>query len=193
MTPALTYSPGSHCEPALRWYVLHVCSRHERRVAEYLKRNIVEFFLPTYKSVRLWNNGCRMELDLPLFPGYLFVRIPLADRLRIQRCPGAVDLVGFSSQPFAMDDSEIESLKAGLLQCPAEPYPFLAIGDQVHVRCGPFAGMVGILVRKKKDFRVVLSIDVIAKSIAVELDLCHLDPLPVHRSVAAPASNMKTV
>jgi transcription antitermination factor NusG len=167
----------------LHWYALHVCSRHERRVAEYLAANPIEFFLPTYRAVHRWKNGCRMELDLPLFPGYMFVRIPLADRLRIERCPGVVGLVGFSDRPFALDDSEVESLKSGLKQCPAEPYPLLAVGTQVRVRSGPFGGMEGTLVRKKKDFRVVLSMNVIAKSIAVELDLCNLEPLPVRRTV----------
>ncbi len=184
-------SPDLDPQSTLRWYALHVCARHEKRVAEYLGLKTIEFFLPSYKAVRRWKNGCRMELDLPLFPGYLFVRIPLVDRLRVQRHPGVVSIIGFSNQPFALEDSEVEALRSGLLRCPAEPYPFLTAGDQVRVHSGPFEGMVGLLVRKKKDFRVVLSINIIAKSIAVELDLCNLEPLPVHRSVANSSSNKR--
>jgi transcription antitermination factor NusG len=168
----------------LRWYALHVCSRHEKRVAEYLESQTIEFFLPTYKTVHRWKNGCRMELDLALFPGYLFVRIPLREQLRVLHHSGVASIVGFSGKPHALEDSEIESLRSGLQRCPAEPYPFLTAGDQVRVRSGPFEGMVGLLLRKKKDFRVVLSLSVIAKSIAVELDLTNLEPVPV-RSVGA--------
>lgn len=184
MTAHVWNSPDSNHQSMFGWYALHVCSRHEKCVAEYLRSNTIEFFLPTYRTVRRWKNGCRMELDLPLFPGYLFIRILLAERLSVQRCSSVVGIVGFGDQPYALEDSEIESLKSGLLKCPAEPYPFFAAGDHVRVHSGPFAGMVGLLVRKKKDFRVVLSVNVIAKSIAVELDLCNLEPLPVKRSVA---------
>ncbi len=174
-----------------RWYALHVRSRHEKSVAEYLRLNTTEFFLPTYRSTRLWKNGCRMELDLPLFPGYLFVRILLAERLNVLRCGGVVGIVGFADRPSPLEDSEIASLKAGLLQCAAEPYPHFVIGDRIRVRSGPFAGMEGVLVRKKNDFRVVLSIDVIAKSIAVELDLCNLEPSPVRRAAIDSAASRR--
>jgi transcription antitermination factor NusG len=192
MTTHAWNSPDpNHQVDGSRWYALHVCSRHEKRVAEYLGSNTIEFFLPTYQTVRCWKNGCRMELDLPLFPGYLFIRILRAQRLSVQRCSGVVGIVGFGDQPFALEDSEIESLKSGLLKCAAEPYPYFAAGDQVRVRSGPFAGMEGLLVRKKKDFRVVLSVHVIAQSIAVELDLYDLEPLPVRRAVANSAGNKR--
>ncbi len=132
-----------------------------------------------------------MQLDLPLFPGYLFIRILLAERLNVLRCAGVVGIVGFADRPSPIEDAEIASLRSGLLQCAAEPYPHLAAGDSVRVCSGPFAGMDGILVRKKKDFRVVLSVNVIAKSIAVELDISNLEPVPVRRVVTASADNSR--
>jgi len=138
-------------------------------------------FCPTYKALRLWKNGCRRELDLPLFPGYLFIRITPHERLKVLRSPGVVGIVGAGGHPSPLSDSEIASLKSGLLKCAAEPYPYFTTGDRIRVRNGAFAGLEGILLRRKKDFRVVLSVNVIARSIAVELDLCDLEPLPVRR------------
>jgi transcription antitermination factor NusG len=191
MKADLWMSPEFEADSLLRWYALHVSSRHERRLAGYLQSHAVEFFLPTYKTVHHWKNGCRMDLELPLFPGYLFVRIALKNRLRVQQHSSVISIVGFSDQPYALEDAEIEGLRSGLLRCPAEPYPFLAAGDQVRVRSGPFAGMVGLLLRKKKDFRVVLSVNVIAKSIVVELDLSNLEPMPVRRSAGHASDHQK--
>ena len=196
MTAHASYYPETHYlnpPEVCTWYALHVCSRHEKVVAAYLTLNIIEFFLPTYKALRLWNNGCRKELDLPLFPGYLFIRITPHERLRVLQSPGVVGIVGAGGHPSPLSDSEIASLKSGLLECAAEPYPYFATGDRIRVRHGAFAGMEGILVRRKKGFRVVLSVNVIARSIAVELDLCDLEPLPVRRWVGGSADNQKAV
>ena len=184
MTAHASYYPETHYPhppEVCTWYALHVCSRHEKVVAAYLTLNIIEVFLPTYKALRLWKNGCRKELDLPLFPGYLFIRIAPHERLKVLRSPGVVGIVGAGGHPSSLSDSEIASLKSGLLKCAAEPYPYFTTGDRIRVRNGAFAGLEGILLRRKKDFRVVLSVNVIARSIAVELDLCDLEPLPVRR------------
>jgi transcription antitermination factor NusG len=173
---------------SLRWYVLHVRSRHEKCVAQSLDLKALECFLPTYRDVHYWKNRCRRELDLPLFPGYVFIRVSLAARLHVLDSPGVVRFVGFGGVPSELEDAQVEGLRSGLERCPAEPHPYLHSGDHVLVRQGPFAGMVGILVRKKKDFRVVLTVDLIGKSVAAELDLADLDPSPLHGSCAGVAA-----
>ena len=163
------------------WYALYVCSHHEKRVAEFLTLKHIEHFLPTCRTVHRWRNGCRKQLEVPLFPGYVFTRIFVTQRFQVLNCPGAVRFVTCGAKPVALEDTEIEGLRSGLAQCPAEPHPYLHTGDHVLVRRGPFSGLVGILVRKKGDFRVVISLKVIARSIAVELDLEDLDTLPIRR------------
>ena len=152
------------------WYAAHVRSRHEKQVARQLEERRVHCFLPVYRSVRRWKDR-RKELDLVLFPGYVFVNLDLKDRLRVLQVPSVVRFVSFHGQPAALPDGEIEALSNGLAKgIRAEPHPYLKVGSRVRVRYGPLAGMEGILVRRKEKFRVVLSIDLIQRSVAVEVD-----------------------
>jgi transcription antitermination factor NusG len=157
------------------WYAVHTSPRHEKRVAEYLSQKDVENFLPLFKTVRKWKNGVRAEVEFPLFPGYLFTRIPLQERLRVLELPSVVRLVGFNSIPIAVSAEEIETLRSGLHCLQAEPHPYLTIGDRVRIVSGPMAGLQGILIRTKQDLRVVLSIDLIMRSIAVEVELSEVE------------------
>jgi transcription termination/antitermination protein NusG len=129
-----------------------------------------------------------MHLDLPLFPGYVFTRISISRRLEVLNSPGAVRFVSCGVDPVVIPDVEIDGLRFGLATCPAEPHPFLHSGDQVLVRRGPFEGAVGILVRQKNDYRVVISVNAIARSIVVELDLADLDTLPIKPGLGQRAS-----
>lgn len=161
----------------LRWYAAWTRSRHEKTVAEQLERKSVETFLPLYETVRQWKNG-RHRVALPLFPGYAFVRIALRDRLEVLKVPGVVRLVGFNGTPTPLGDEEIESLRRALAEgVRAEPHPFLTIGRRVRITAGPLQGAEGILIRKKGAFRVVLSIDLIRRSVAAEVDSSRLEPL----------------
>jgi transcription antitermination factor NusG len=117
-----------------------------------------------------------VQIDLPLFPGYIFVRVALYDRLRVLRIPGVVRLVGFNSLPAALPDEEIEILRSGLFQrLRARPHPFLTVGRRVRIKSGSFQGLEGILLRRKNNLRVVLSIPLIQRSIAVEVDSTDLE------------------
>src|SRR5215813_13003195 len=89
-----------------RWYAVYVRSRHEKCVAAHFGTKSLEYFLPTYKEVRKWKNGCRMQLDLPLFPGYLFARIFLWQRLCVLECPGVIRFVGFNQDLTPLEDCE---------------------------------------------------------------------------------------
>jgi transcription antitermination factor NusG len=158
------------------WYAAYTCANHEKRVAEQLSARPVERFLPLYASVRRWKDR-RVELQLPLFPGCVFVRIALRDRLQDLEIPSVARLVGFNGTPTPLPEAEIEALKAGLEGgVRAMPHPYLKVGRRVRVRGGPLAGMAGILVRHKGRFRVVISVEAIQRSVAVEMDATDLEP-----------------
>jgi transcription antitermination factor NusG len=138
----------------------------------------LESFLPLYRSIRFWKDR-RKELELPLFPGYVFVHASLNDRVRLLQVPGIVQFIAFNGQPAPVPECEIESLRRTLAaHLGAEPYPYLKLGRRVRLRGGPLAGLEGVLVDKKRKLRFVLSIDLIQRSVAVEVDAEHIEPLP---------------
>src|SRR5262249_37318701 len=150
------------------WYAAYTCANHEKRVAGELGARDVEHFLPVYSSVRRWRDR-RVNLELPLFPGYVFVRLALRDRLHVVQIPSVVRLVGFNGLPAVLPDREMEILRLGLSETlRAEPHPFLTVGRRVRIKSGPLAGIQGILVRKKGSFRFVLSVDLIQRSIIAD-------------------------
>jgi transcription termination/antitermination protein NusG len=155
----------------LRWYAAYTRANHEKRVREQLEQSSVESFLPVYETVRRWKDR-RMRLHLPLFPGYVFVRMAVVDRLRVLQVPGVVRLVGFNGQLAVLPDAEIDGLKNGLVgSVRAEPHPYLTVGRRVRIKAGPLEGREGILLRRKGSLRVVLSIDLIQRSIVVDVDV----------------------
>jgi len=168
--------PAAYLEP--HWYAAYTCANREKRVAEQLAQRSVEHFLALYDSVRRWKDR-RKKLQLPLFPGYVFVRLALRDRLRVLQVPSVVRLVGFNGTPTALPEEEIEKLRKALTgQIRAEPHPYLAVGQRVRIKCGPLAGVEGILIRKKNALRVVLSIDLIMRSASVEIDAGDIERIP---------------
>src|SRR5947208_8697589 len=103
--------PMEFVEP--HWYVAHTSANHEKRVTQQLLQRSVEHFLPLYDSVRRWKDR-RTTLQLPLFPGYVFVRLALRDRLKVLQVPGVARLISFNGQPAVLPDGEIESLRTSL-------------------------------------------------------------------------------
>jgi transcription antitermination factor NusG len=163
---------------ASSWFALYTICRHEKRVAQHLSQREIEFYLPLYRSERKWGNGSRVTLELPLFPGYLFVRVRRSERVSVLSVPGVLAvLVGASGELAALPDSMIDTLRSGLELRVAEPHPFLTVGQQVRIRSGALAGMEGIVVRKKNKFRVVLTLQHMMRSIAVEVDGKDIEPL----------------
>jgi len=168
-----------------QWYAGTTCSRHEKRVAQQFEERSIEHFLPLYQTVHQWRNG-RHRLELPLFPGYIFVRLPWRDRLRVLQVPGFVSLVAFGGVPCPLPEVEINSIRTALSHgLMAEPYPYLSEGDRVELRSGPLAGMKGILLRRPNKYRVVLSVDLIMRSIVVDVDASDIAPAD-GRVVASP-------
>ncbi len=165
------------------WYAAYTCANHENRVASELQLRSVEHFLPLYRSVRRWRDR-RVRLELPLFPGYVFVRLALCDRLRVLQVPSVVRLVGFGGLPTAVPDDQVEILRSGLTErLSAEPHPFLAVGRKVRIFRGPLAGLEGILLRRRGRYRFVLSLEVIQRAIVVDVD--GTDVVPVAEAKGA--------
>jgi transcription antitermination factor NusG len=159
------------------WYAAYTSANHEKRVAEQLARKSVEHFLPLYGAVRRWKDR-RVELQLPLFPGYIFVQIALKDRLDVLKVPGVVRLIGFNSAPTPIPKEQVEGLRHALQQgLRAEPHPYLDAGREVRIKAGPLAGWKGVVVRRKGDFRVVLSAELLQRSIIMDVEASSLEPL----------------
>jgi transcription antitermination factor NusG len=167
--------PVDYVEPW--WYAAYTSANHEKRVALQLAQRSVEHFLPLYESVRRWKDR-RVKLQLPLFPGYVFVRMALQDRLQVLQVPGVTRLVGFHGEPTPLPEGEIEALREGLLQnLRVQPYRFLTVGRRVRVKTGPLSGFEGILVRRRGKCRFILTMDLIASSFRVDVDAADLEPV----------------
>jgi transcription antitermination factor NusG len=163
---------------APRWFAVYTAPRHEKRVQQYFNERDVEHYLPLYRSQRKWSDGSRITLDLPLFPGYLFVNIKRNERVRVLGVPGVLAIVGgVGREPAALPDADIKALQSGLHLRNAEPHCLVTIGQRARIRLGAFAGMTGVVVRMKGSLRVVITLDLIMRSIAVEVDARDLDML----------------
>jgi transcription antitermination factor NusG len=159
------------------WYAAYTSPRHEKSVAKQLEERRIDYFLPTYHSVRRWKDR-RKEVDLVLFPGYVFVHIPLSDRLHVLQLPGVVRFVNFHGLPAALPENEIEALRSGLQnQIRMKSHPYLKVGRRVQVKNGPMAGVQGILVRRKQNCRLIISLDAIMRSVALEIAEEDVEPL----------------
>jgi transcription antitermination factor NusG len=155
-----------------QWFAAYVRSRHESRVMEHMAARQVEAFLPQYKDTRQWSDR-KTELLLPLFPGYVFVRIPrtLENLLNVVAAPGVVYLVGANGTPEALEDAEIEQLKSATHNGnDPRPHQLIHVGDRVKVTRGPLQGREGFLVREKNKCRVVVEVRTIGRAMSVEVD-----------------------
>jgi len=159
------------------WYVAYTCANHEKRVAEQFERRRIEHLLPLYKALRQWRDR-RVYLQYPLFPGYIFVRLALRDKLWVLQTAGVVRLVGVGGNPIPINDEEIVVLRRALVDTKrVEPHPYLTVGRRVRVTAGPLVGYEGIMVRRKSRLRVVLSIAAIERSIVVDMDAASVQPI----------------
>jgi transcription antitermination factor NusG len=169
-------NPTACSDASLNWYALHIRSRHEKRVAERLVSQSLETFLPLHRSRHTWKNGVHANVDLPLFPCYLFARATIYDRIRLLQHPGVLGFAVSSARPTVIPDEEISVLRTATESLKAEPHPYLNNGDAVRIVAGPLVGMTGILTRRKQEYRVVLSIEAIMRSIVVEVSEFDIEP-----------------
>lgn len=152
------------------WFALTVKPRHEKAAAHYLNLRGLEEFLPLRRVRQKWSDRTH-PVDLPLFPGYVFCRFAYEDRLRVLSTPGITSVVGFGNVDAPVKDSEIESVRtlvsSGL---PVSPWPFLKTGDFVCIEQGALEGVKGIILREKNPWRIVVSVSLLNRSVAVEVD-----------------------
>lgn len=156
------------------WYVLFVRSNQEWRVAQQLSSRAVENFLPTYESVRQWRDR-KVTLHRPLFPGYVFVKLPFIERCKALLVPNVVNLVGPRNDPSVISNEEIEWIRLGMSHGKAQPHRCLNAGDWVVIKNGAMAGMQGILIRMQNGTRVLVQLDMISRAFSVEVESSWLD------------------
>ena len=174
--PALLPIDGRTAEQPSHWYAVYTSPRHEKYVSEHLRQRSIEQFLPLYQRVHRWKNGCKARVELPLFPGYLFVKISRRQRVRVLELPGVISFVGTRTEPALLSEFEIETLRAGLHLHKFEPYQQLVVGQKVQITTGPLTGLMGVLVRHANGYRVVITVELIHQSVAVELDAHDVEP-----------------
>lgn len=157
--------------PQLSWYALRVQSRLSSLASTTLRGKGYEEFLPLYRSRRKWSDRIK-ELELPLFPGYLFCRFDVSDRLMpILTTPGVIGILGAGKTPVPVDIEEIEAIRAILRSgLAAQPWPLLRVGAKVYIERGPLAGLEGIVINTDKVYRLIVSVSMLQRSVAVEID-----------------------
>ncbi len=155
---------------SLPWFGIHTRSNQEKVTAKVLSFKGYEQYLPTYKLRKRWSDRI-VETDRPLFPGYVFCRFDPKVRLPILTTPGVVSVVGFGNEPAAIDNVEIEAVQAIIESgLHAEPCPFLREGQKIRINKGSLLGLEGLLLRKKSEWRMVVSVAMLQRSISVEID-----------------------
>jgi len=159
------------------WYALQVWVRKEASVTAQLEGQGFECFLPTYKSERQWSDR-KKELEQPLFPGYVFCRFDYVQRRPIVVTAGVLQIVGNGRSGIPVEDVEIEALQAAIASgVAAQPWPYLEVGERVRIRSGKLTGLEGILINFKGNHRVVLSVGLLQRSVALEVDLAWVSSL----------------
>jgi transcription antitermination factor NusG len=172
----------------LPWCAVYTRHQHEKSVSEMLEAKGFEVFLPLYDSVRRWKDR-RKLLSLPLFPCYVFVRGVLERRLPVLTTPGVHMILSHGEKLATIPEEEIDAIRRSINgSFRVEPHPFLQCGDRVRVVRGSLEGVEGILLRKKNLCRLVLSVDMLARSVAVEIDVMDVVPV-VQRTVVDMYSN----
>jgi transcription antitermination factor NusG len=167
-----------------QWHVLYTRHQHEKPVARIVSSKGLEGFLPLYAAAHRWQDRTK-QLRLPLFPYYVFIRGGMNSQLQALSTPGLFTIVGWAGHPAAIPDGQIEGIRQMVESAfRIEPYPYLRAGDKVRIRSRTLQGLEGILVRKKNLFRLIISLEMLGRSAAIEIDISCLEklgtcPIPV--------------
>jgi transcription antitermination factor NusG len=173
-------SYNANLSGGMNWYAIQVTCRKELSVSAQIQGRGIECFLPQYKSLRKWSDRTK-EVQQALFPGYLFTRFCYEARQQVVTSPGVIQIVGNGKVAIPVPDSEIEALQVAMRsEVASEPWPYLRAGERVKVNCGRLSGLEGILVNFKGNHRVVLSVTLLQRSLALEVDLDWITPLEQH-------------
>jgi transcription antitermination factor NusG len=176
------------------WFALQTRSRFENIVTAHLTGMNYESFLPLYKCRRRWSDRFK-EIECPLFPGYVFCRLNPLVRLPILMIPGVSHIVGMGKTPVAIDETEIAVIQAAVKSgLPSQPWPFLQIGQKVRIEHGPLCGLEGVLLDFRGQNRLVLSVTLLQRSIAVQVEDAWVTPIPHHpRACTGPVNTSAVV
>ena len=151
------------------WFAVIVKPRHEKSAAAGLRSKGFNEFLPLYSSRRRWSDRVQ-QVELPLFPGYVFCQFSTDQRTGVLRTGGVVGVVGFGTGPAQVEESQIEAIRTILRSgYPVQPWPYLHVGDGVRIEDGPLIGLEGVLLREKGERRVVVSVELLQRSVAVDI------------------------
>ncbi len=160
----------------LPWFALQVRTRHETGIASFLEAKGYEQFVPLYKLRKRWSDRIKVT-EAPLFPGYLFCRFDPQYRLPVLKTPGVIQIVGYNRIPAPIDEIEINAIQTLIASgLPTQPWPFLAVGDHVRIESGSLRGLDGIVVKLKENHRLVVSVTLLRRSVAVEIDSALVEP-----------------
>lgn len=167
------------CKTAGHWYALTVRHQHERQTEQSLKYKGWGTLVPTYRKRARWSDRTK-DLECPLFSGYVLCHFPLEERIRVLDTPGVARIVGFGGVPAAIDEREIEEIQRVMAsQLPVQPWPYLKAGDRVRVERGPLRGMEGTLLHSNDRLRFVIGVEMLQRSLAVEVEPDMLVPAGV--------------
>ncbi len=170
---------SSLCSEEVRkaWYAVYTIVRHEKKVNRVLLEMNTETYLPLAKAVRRWK-GRRKRVEVPLFPGYLFVHIIPDERWRVLNTRGVVSIVGANGAPIPVPDEQIEGIRRLLSSNYSyDPYPYFTEGREVIVVDGPLQGVRGRILERRGDLRLIISVDLLRRSLSVEVDIRDVEPV----------------
>ena len=174
-------SPRTDCP---RWFALQVRTRWESSTAVLLSGKGYEILLPTYQTKKRWNGRVR-QLNAPLFPGYVFCQFDALNRLPILVTPGVIAVVGRGRVPVPVDDAEIAAIQTVVSsRLRAEPWPYLEIGQKIRIESDALYGLEGVLINFKGNHRIVVSVSLLRRSVALEIDRDCVSPLGPTRAPA---------
>jgi transcription antitermination factor NusG len=152
------------------WFALQVRTKHELGIADSLRGRGYDLFVPLYRRRKVWSDRIKV-VDAPLFPGYLFCRLNIHHRLPVLMTPGVIQVVGYKHRPTPVDEAEIDAIQTMAMSgISSQPWPFLQAGDRVQIERGPLRGLEGILVEVRGTHRLILSVTLVQRSVAVEID-----------------------
>ena len=177
---------AGHARNGESWHALYIKTRFEKAVAEHIRAKGYEEFLPLYRRLNRWSDRMK-EVEFPLFPGYIFCKFDPARRLPIITIPGVNGVVSLGKNLVAVDESELDAVRAVLRSRQyCEPCPFLNVGEWVRVEAGPLAGLEGFITMLKNKHRLIISVNLLQRSVAVEIDVDCVKPVQRQSRVSEP-------
>src|SRR5689334_20905194 len=160
---------SEHTPPDQQWYALTVPYQHERQTEKLLRSKGLETLVPLYRSRRQWSDRVK-EIEMPLFAGYVLCQFDLTERIRVLDTPGVCKIVEFGGAVTALEDREVAGIQRLVaLKAPLSPWPYLKAGDRVRVEHGPMRGLEGTLLRTKDTMHLVIGVELLQRSIAVQV------------------------